>query len=144
MDIAKKQRLLVLALACFALWPAVHHVATVSFDMNPWKLFGWSMYCVPRRWVDVAIVMRDTSGEHPLEYHQGQADLAAVVDDYANRRWVYGWPYTPDRVAKRLFAKYPDASQFTIHVHQLSFDRATSRYRRETFEYVYSPEGRRS
>lgn len=143
MNSARKQRILSIALAAFALWPALHHIATVTFDMNPWKLFGWSMYCVPRRWVDVDITLRDESGGRPLEYRQNEADLTALVDDYANRRWVYGHLQPPDRVAKRLFAKYPDASEFTIYVHQLSFDRASSFYRRQSFEYVYSPDGRR-
>jgi len=42
-----KARAAVSVLVFLALWPLAHKALVSEYGTNPWKLFGWAMYCVP-------------------------------------------------------------------------------------------------
>jgi hypothetical protein len=48
MNVARKSRIVSVALLAVALWPVVQMVLVRRYDVSPWKLAGWGMYATPR------------------------------------------------------------------------------------------------
>src|SRR5690242_3894312 len=99
MDAMRKRSAMIGFLICFALWPALHHVLVRHFEMNPWKFFGWSMYCVPATFVHVSAFEREGHADHPIDL----ASIQEKVDEFVHDRWVYGTLLTPRRIAPSIF-----------------------------------------
>ena len=71
MKIRTKRRLVVFGLAAFTIWPLVHRGLVARYDTNPWRLFGWAMYCVPRpKLLPMAVVVYTLDDHGELEQHR--------------------------------------------------------------------------
>ena len=57
-----KARVVGTLLLLVAVWPLAHRQLVVRFDVNPWKLYGFAMYCTPH---DIAVDLIDRSGAKP-------------------------------------------------------------------------------
>ncbi|HSQ00629.1 MAG TPA: hypothetical protein VL049_25680, partial [Candidatus Dormibacteraeota bacterium] len=65
--LAAKQRLVVSVLAVLALWPLAHRALVWRYDLDPWRFFGWAMYCTPRLPVDVSLFAVEDGARVPVE-----------------------------------------------------------------------------
>jgi len=80
-----KRRLVGLFLVAFALWPLLHFAATTRYGVDPWKLFGWAMYCVPGPLKTLRVVAILEENElRRLDYRAYAATDQRLVDTYRN------------------------------------------------------------
>jgi hypothetical protein len=45
---ARKKRAVFLLMVVLSVWPLAHHWMATTWDMDPWRFFGFSMYAVPK------------------------------------------------------------------------------------------------
>jgi len=128
----------VLGLIAFAIWPAVHFVLTQTHGIYPWKLFGWAMYSVPRRYVTIAVEDR-TRPRHPtaLDLRHELPELEESIRAYQDRRWALGEFAPADDLVAEIFAARPGMRALRLQVRRLELDRASSRYRTKRTDYIY-------
>ncbi|MEE8508985.1 MAG: hypothetical protein V3T07_07970 [Myxococcota bacterium] len=129
MTYERKRQVVCAALLVLTIWPLVHHVTVRSLDLDPWKLFGWSMYTVPPRRVRAFPVSLDDGrrlGVDGLSPHHAALVMSAY-DDFAQLRMQFGALVTPDEFARALFVAYPDVEGIAIDVRHIRVDRSTAK-----------------
>ena len=103
---AGKARLVGGIVLLIALWPIAHRQLVTRLDVNPWKLYGFAMYCTPH---EVVVDVIDRSGDRPLrilaaEAISGASDDApgtARLDDDGSLRIATGDGWLAPRVLQR-------------------------------------------
>lgn len=142
MTIEAKKRWLAAILVVFALWPLAHFFLAKRYGVYPWKLFGWAMYAVPRRYLTVAA--EDTTrrtATAPIDLRTGPPELIYAHHAFVDRRWVYGELHAPDSLAAEVFAAWPDVEEIRLQVRTLHLDLQSSRYVTARSDYVYERPG---
>lgn len=117
MSIERKKRVVVVLLLVLACWPLVHRALVARYDLNPWKFFGFAMYCVPtlqpqvRLHVDYGgrLETLDDSAPH-------FAQLRSEVLRFKHQRGIWGDLATPERVAEALFEVLTQAKAVEVEV----------------------------
>ena len=132
MTVATKRRLLVIWLVLFSLWPLGHHALVTHYRMNPWKLFGWAMYCVPNLPVRVELTTLEGA---PLAHRDGMEER---IDAFIERRRILGELAPPDALAASVLESDPSLDGVEIAIERLELDPRTdtivSDVRRYRFE----------
>ena len=129
MTFERKRQVVCMALVVLAIWPLVHHVAVRRFDLDPWKLFGWSMYTVPPRRVRAFPVSLEDDrllGVAGLPPHHARL-VKSAYDDFSQLRRQWGEFVTPDEFARSLFVAYPEVDRLAIYVQHIRVDRSTAK-----------------
>ena len=62
-----KRKVIVIFLVVFTLWPLAHRALVAAFNVNPWKLAGWAMFCVPNPKTFVRLVGGKDGNYYQLE-----------------------------------------------------------------------------
>ena len=111
-----KKRLLKVMLVLFALWPVAHGFLVESFVVNPWRLFGWAMYCVPTYEPQVRFFgfSDGKSGEIVFPSDHPRAEIERVR--YIRARGQIGDLASPEVLAAELFEIYPKLDGLAIDV----------------------------
>jgi hypothetical protein len=140
MTIAFKRKIVIAALLALGVWPAVHRVLIPRLDLNPWKWFGWSMYCVPPTVIKVYTFSGASGRELPFgELSPGeQAALRRVYDVFGKQRVEWGRWVRPDGFARALFDAYPGEDHIEIVVQRLRLNRQSALFseeRRDSYRY---------
>lgn len=138
MSYARKQRAVIGMLLVVAFWPLVHRALVARYDLNPWKFFGFAMYCVPtlepqiRLHVDYGgrIEALDPSPRH-------FARVRFEIEAFKHDRGIWGDLATPDRIAQALFDVLTRVEGLEVEVIDPYFDLETSRIavRRPRYRY---------
>lgn len=144
-----KYRLAFIFLILFATWPAVHHGLVRTMGLSPWKFFGWSMYCVPKREVRFEITLEDADGaairvtSEQIVQYLGTLDSRDPIHQLMRRtmlycRW-YGPHYAPDVLGTAILKSRMGLTRVTIDVIRLKLDASTERFVAEhrAGPYVY-------
>ena len=134
-----KARLVGSLLLAIALWPIAHRQLVVHQDVNPWKLFGFAMYCTPH---DVVVDLVDRSGAAPqrLDPAAFPAPLRESYQRFAARRAVLGRFVAPDALARDAFAALPELRGLTIAVSVFSLEFGQASVSRHTRLYPFERE----
>ena len=128
-------RLFTVILEAVALWPLVHFGLTRSLDTNPWKLFGFAMYCTP---YDVQLEIWDKSSGLPRVV-QSNERTAKLAYDYETGRGAFGSSYAPSKLASAFFEDNRTMTELAIDVgiqkldpqtHKLTINRTTYHFSR--------------
>lgn len=139
-----KRRILTVGLVLFALWPLAQHVLVRSQGADPWRLFGWAMYCVPGpmktvRVVEVArdgrSVVLDPRSYDPADQHE--------VDVFRIRRQGLGRLEGGDTLAAYMLERHPDWEAVALPVLTLSLDRETAHTRVDILQATWWRDGSR-
>ena len=114
-SLAAKRRILVVLLGLFALWPIVHGELVARYHINPWRLFGWAMYCVPTYEPQVRFFGKsgDRSGEISLP-PSPRVEVERIR--FVRQRGQLGEWASGDLLASEIFAAYPDLDELVIAV----------------------------
>ena len=121
MTIRAKQRLTLLALGVFAVWPLVHRGLVARYDITPWKFMGFAMYCVPKMQplVEVSAYFRERRTRvDPGEAHM--KDLRREVARFATFRPVWGELLPPDRIGEVASSILTRADRVEVIVTEIS------------------------
>lgn len=134
----QKKRLLAVGLVLFAIWPLVQHVLVMRYDVNPWKLAGWAMYCLPtpkpRLWIH-------TLGPQATEisWETESPELRDAVGRFGQRLWVFGGlAGTPARVAEMVLADRPEVAGIEVTATRLVFEPTTAVFRTQTRTWTFA------
>ena len=135
-----KKAIVIGLLVVITLWPAAHHVIVRRYGLNPWKWFGWSMYTVPPKQLQVRPLSGATGRQLPFNAlsAEQQRDLMASYNAFGDRHNELGRWVRPDEFARALFDCYPDEDHIDLVVQRFGLDRETAMYQRvEEYTFTY-------
>lgn len=122
-----KRRILTTGLVLFALWPLAHYALVESYGTDPWKLFGWAMYCVPGPMKTVRVVeLRGDGSFRVLDFNGYTPEEQVAVDTFRMRRRALGKLQSPDELARRMLELNPDFEGVEIAVVSLVLSRESA------------------
>ena len=111
----RKARIVGSALVLIALWPIAHRQLVTRFDVNPWKLYGFAMYCTPH-YVVVDIVDRSGGEPRRLEPEAFPPRLRHAHERFSARRSTLGVLHAPDELASTVLETLPEVHAFSVAV----------------------------
>lgn len=140
MSLASKRRLILALLVGFALWPLVHRGLVARYEVSPWRLGGWAMYCTPKLAVEVAVVP-EVAGQ-PVELEL-PASLRERATRFARRRAELGRLVDSQTLAAHALETLA-IEQVVITIERRRLDPGTGRIAgtREYFRYRRDAGGR--
>lgn len=134
-----KKRLLKVMLVLFAIWPVVHGFLVERYVINPWRLFGWAMYCVPTYEPQVRFFgfSDGKSGEIVFPSDHPQAEIERIR--YIRARGQIGELASPDVLAAELFEIYPKLDGLAIDVSHPVYQSRTRTFESQLSRRVFTP-----
>jgi hypothetical protein len=126
LTLTAKQRLVVAALAVLAVWPLAHRALVVRYDLDPWRFFGWAMYCTPKLPADIHLFTVEHGVRVPVELGSLTPAQRRSVHALQLRRSIWGSLATPERVGSAILAAKPDADIVEVVVSKWYLDPATA------------------
>jgi hypothetical protein len=134
---AAKARIALVGLVALLVWPPVHWRLVEKKALDPWKFFGFAMYCRPSipPTLDAWLLVDGRRADYPPRKWPatGSAALRAFLRD----RQSLGTWRPPNGVAQVIFGMRPDADQILLVVRHPRIDRATGRITEDEFRYGY-------
>jgi hypothetical protein len=123
-----KRRALSLFLILFGIWPLIQYGLVRAYDVDPWKLMGFAMYCVPGPMKTVRIHEISSDGSHRLLDFMayGEAEQRAV-DRFRELRRSLGDLQPSDELAEALLALHPDFEGVAVRVLSLKLSLESAR-----------------
>lgn len=123
-----KRRLVQIFLLLFALWPIFQFGAVVRYGVDPWKLFGWAMYCVPGAMNTVRLAVESEQGSfrviEPASYSARERRAATRFVEYHR---ALGELARPDSLVRIFFEERPEAEFVILGLATLKIDRNSAR-----------------
>lgn len=123
-----KRRVVAVLLVAFAIWPLFQHVLVRTHGVDPWKLFGWAMYCVPGAMRTVRVVLIDAGGTRRLlDYRAYTPEEQRLVDRFRSRHQALGLLASPEPLARGMLALHPEAEGVYLPVLSLELESESAR-----------------
>jgi hypothetical protein len=141
LTLAAKQRLVVAVLAALAVWPIAHRALVVHARIDPWRFFGWAMYCTPKLPVMVQAIATHGRARIPLSTATLPPELQRAVYRFSHRRAQWGTFERPDALGARLLAHQSDADAIDISVRHWYLDAPTATIKEARYKYRYGRDG---
>ena len=114
-----------LGLMALLAWPPLHYGLVERYDLNPWKFFGFAMYCAPTLPVQLDIEMVQRGRVIKVQVADLPLPLRAACRRFALDRSVLGTFREVRPLAFRLLRALPTAEAVRIDVRHAHIDRAT-------------------
>lgn len=139
-----KRQLVILCLAVFTIWPLAHRGLVAWWDVSPWKLFGWAMFCVPspRYFGVLAEVRANDTVNHPAFMDAAAAaepERFARTDHIAKHRYLFhrshlGRLADQRGAARQILDRHPEMGSIAFAVNRAGMERrsASMQWRIET------------
>lgn len=127
-----KRRLVIVGLVVFTFWPLVHRALVARYDVNPWKLCGLAMFCVPNPQTEVHVF--DGSGALVRSIPRERvtpADLAAVQEFRVHRN-LMGRLVSHRSLARTILREHPEIDRVVIRIVTKRVDRETAMFTSRT------------
>lgn len=137
MSFSAKRRLVLTFLAGAVLWPMAHRILVATYEIDPWRLAGWAMYCTPKLRVEVALVPEQAG--RPVELAI-PSDLREKANRFAERRAVLGRFSDPAGLARQALERL-DTDSIVVTIRRDRLDTTTSRIAGTREYFRYSPDG---
>jgi len=119
-----KKRIVLAILIVLLLWAPVHRWLVHTYDIDPWHLFGWAMYCRPDLGLEIRMV--PLRGEHP-EPQQFSTSIRRKQLDYGLRRMAYGSLVSPEDLARFVLSELDGYDGIAIRIEKRFLDPASAR-----------------
>jgi hypothetical protein len=135
-----KRRLVVGGLVALTVWPLAHRVLVAAFDLNPWKFYGWAMFCVPNPRTFAALYELTGDNAVPLSRGRLRPEDEQAVRAYAAERQFLGLlarQANIEALAHKLLDEDPRLDRVGLLVTQLTLDSRTARLTTRQEMYVY-------
>lgn len=134
---AAKSRTALLALAALVIWPVLHFTMVQKYELNPWKFFGFAMYCSPTLPVRANIEVIEDGKSMSIDPNQLSRAGRGAMRRFVVSRGVLGTFEDPDPVAAWVFHLRPQAEEVRIEVLHAHIDRGTGRIVEDRYPYEY-------
>ncbi len=127
LNLAGKARAALFGLVALLAWPPLHYGLVERYELNPWKFFGFAMYCRPTLPVqlDIEIVERGRVAQLPVR--DLPLPLRAACRRFAIDRSVLGTFREARPLALLLLRACPWADAVRIDVRHPRIDPTTGR-----------------
>lgn len=137
----RKKHGLVALLVAFALWPVAHGFWVENYLVNPWRMFGWAMYCVPSYEPQIRFFAGGdgTSGE--IQFPRGSATARLRLETYLRQRGQLGDLASPRLLAAEILRAYPSLDTVTIAVSHPVYSPDEAGFRSVRRRYDFSRRG---
>lgn len=136
MSLAAKTRVACAMLSMLAAWPLCHRALVERYDLDPWRYFGFAMYCYPK--TDVAVGFYEIRAGKRRNIPASA--LPPAVDRELRRfrmqRRARGSAH-PDRIDARMREAFPQLGELLIVVVTKGYDRDTARFAERFDDYLY-------
>lgn len=126
MTLAAKQRLVVGVLAALAVWPLVHRALVWRYDLDPWRFFGWAMYCTPKLPAEVKLFAIEDGARAPVPLSALDRRQRRAIYSLRQRRGLWGRLASAERAGAVLLAARPQADAVEVVVEKWYLDRETA------------------
>ena len=126
MTLAGKQRLVVAVLAALAVWPLAHRALVWRYDIDPWRFFGWAMYCTPKLPADIDLFAIEDGARVAVELRSLTREQRRAIHSLRRRRSLWGTLASPARAGAALRAARPQAEAVEVVVSKWYLDAATA------------------
>lgn len=136
-SLKQKTAAVALLLIAFSLWPIVHHVVATRYFINPWRLFGWAMYCIPIYKPQVRFFTIEGDQRLEIAYPGGSRDHALAYQRFLALRPQLGTLLQPEDLGEVFFRQYPDLDQVIVHITQPVYHYDSDRIRQAYFEHSF-------
>lgn len=138
MTLASKRKCVLALLWVLGVWPLAHRYLVQRFEVNPWRFFGWAMYCTPALaprvevWLDTAEarVALDTAADPELE---------RLIASFERQRLAWGELRRPDDIGRRVLDQQPQATRVEVEVVTRRLDPSRASIRARSRLYAYTP-----
>lgn len=142
MSVGAKRRAVAVGLVLFGLWPLVHRVLVMRYDISPWRFFGWAMYCQPKLPLEVDIYLHRDGARLLLdEAVSPRPELRQQRLAYARRREMWGALLPPAELAHQTLEAIADAEAAEIVVRRLLLRAPTAHIEVREQTYIYPRSG---
>ena len=121
-----QRRLLAGMVIGLAIWPVVHHGLVNRFDLNPWRFFGWSMYCLPDEEVSFRIQV-DVHGHLEALGKKPSKEFYEELARFLRFRRVFRSSAWPDRLAQMVLSARPDVKAVVMTLGRFGLDQERDR-----------------
>ena len=118
-----KRRIIIVFLVAFTLWPLAHRATVAAYNINPWKFYGWAMFCVPNP--KTHLIVFGIKGEKRVQISPTQADQVDV-SAYNSRRRILGSLASPDDFARAILRRHREIDGVGVYVRQYHVDWRTA------------------
>jgi hypothetical protein len=105
------------------LWPLAHAGLVARYRIDPWELFGWSMYALPAARVQIRVEVErggETQALRPMRA------MRRRVRDFARLRTALGSLASTEPLALAIFAEDPTIDALTILTREILLDREST------------------
>jgi hypothetical protein len=125
-----------IAIVCFVLvWPLTHATLVSRYGIDPWELFGWSMYSLPAARVQIRVDVERGGEVDPL---RAMGERRKAVAAFARRRSALGSLASAEPLARSVMVADPTIDAVIVGTREIVLDRVSTRLvtrdRRERFE----------
>lgn len=134
----RKRRVLIVLLVAFALWPVAHGYWVSQFLVNPWRMFGWAMYCVPTYQPQVRFFGTDQNRSGEITFPQGSASARLQRQLYVRQRSQLGDLASPALLAAEVLRAYPHLDTLTIAVSHPVYSPADAAFKPQLRRYDFT------
>jgi hypothetical protein len=133
----RKKRAILALLLLIAVWPLVHRVLVMRFEMNPWKLGGFAMYAGAVPPLRVTVFHDSARGVVPLDERRLPAAVRQRLRQFRIERHALGQFRSADDAGRAILSALPEQEWVVISVQRLTLDPATARMRASRKRYRY-------
>jgi hypothetical protein len=105
-------------------WPLVHAGLVARFHVDPWELFGWSMYTQPAARVQVRVDVERDGQVQPLRV---MGERRRAIRRYAQRVTALGRLASGASLARQVFGWDPGVDAVTLVLREIVLDPETAR-----------------
>lgn len=138
-----KKTFVAVLLSAVAAWGLIHPMLVYLYDMNPWKLFGMAMYCVPSPSL-AAIHFADASGggRRLIPFPERVPERERTKQTrYLSLRSHTGSLVPPTLLAEHAFGLHPEMTRLEIVIVHWAYSLDESRMVKHSDGYVYERTG---
>jgi hypothetical protein len=126
LTLAAKRRLVAAVLLALAAWPLAHRVLVWRYDVDPWRFFGWAMYCTPKLPAEVHLFAYEHGDRVAVPLSSLTRAQRRAVSGLRRRRALWGTLASPAAAAQALLAARPSADAVEVVVEKWYLDPATA------------------
>ncbi|MGD9762297.1 MAG: hypothetical protein AB7V27_01090 [Candidatus Binatia bacterium] len=138
MTLAGKQRLVFCVLSLLAAWPLAHMALVARYHIDPWRFFGWAMYCTPKFPVQMTVYEVVDGRRARIALRDFEPALRRSARRLMSQRLLWGRLAPVDRFGHTALATRPAADAIEVGVSHWYLDPSTARIaaRRDTYRYT--------
>jgi hypothetical protein len=135
---AGKARVAVAGLVLLLVWPPVHHALVERYRIDPWKYFGFAMYCRPTLPIRLEARALGTDARAKVDPRELPPEAQREWVAFLRERATFGQLRTPRTLADRIFRLRPGTNEVVLVVTHARLEPGSGRIVADPTEYRYA------